>query len=336
MTTMQINKSEKWGGQRGFITVATGSKKYYRVAANLLKSYRYFTKNPLPFAILADEENEYTDLFDDVIILKNPSYSYLDKIHLLNNLPYKETLFVESDCLAYGDLNEYFEGFIDCGDFAVFGTNYELEHQFKNEWGWFEPQKLGKYSSLVKFIPRFGSTFMYMREGEICKKMYDICLDIWNHAGEYGFLPLDDQLLAVALAVVDCRCVHSGRKYDCCVYPFYKEHKWKPRPQMHKGVLSYVRPDYGRVEESLICHWGNYLTTKNLYKREVFSLNCLINNKKFIMKCGVVFYDFLRPFSNFAMYLEKILKMIYGCILENRKLRKMFYPLEKMIKVIKN
>lgn len=53
------------------------------------------------------------------------------------------------------------------------------------------------------------------------------------------------------------------------------------------------------------------------------------------MKCGVVFYDFLRPFSNFAMYLEKILKMIYGCILENRKLRKIFYPLEKMIKVIK-
>ena len=44
----------------GFLTIAAGDEKYYKMAANLLQSYRYFSKSPLPFAILADRENEYT------------------------------------------------------------------------------------------------------------------------------------------------------------------------------------------------------------------------------------------------------------------------------------
>lgn len=57
-------------GTKGFITVATGSDKYYKVAENLLKSYRLFSKDPLPFAILADRENEYTKAFDKVLLIQ--------------------------------------------------------------------------------------------------------------------------------------------------------------------------------------------------------------------------------------------------------------------------
>ena len=44
----------------GFITIATGDAQYYKIAVNLLHSYRWFSKAPVPFAILADQENEYT------------------------------------------------------------------------------------------------------------------------------------------------------------------------------------------------------------------------------------------------------------------------------------
>ena len=54
---------------RGMITIATVDVHYYRIAANLLLSYRIFSDNPLPFAIIAEEENEYTALFDKVIIM---------------------------------------------------------------------------------------------------------------------------------------------------------------------------------------------------------------------------------------------------------------------------
>ena len=41
-------------GSKGFVTIATGNEEYYRLAHNLLLSYKYFTKNPLPFALLCD------------------------------------------------------------------------------------------------------------------------------------------------------------------------------------------------------------------------------------------------------------------------------------------
>ena len=43
----------------GFITIATGDVQYYKMSVNLLHSYRWFSKTPVPFAILADQENEY-------------------------------------------------------------------------------------------------------------------------------------------------------------------------------------------------------------------------------------------------------------------------------------
>ena len=56
---------------KGFITVATGKEEYYQLAANLLRSYYLFCKKPLPFAILTDQKNTYTEKFDDVIIFPN-------------------------------------------------------------------------------------------------------------------------------------------------------------------------------------------------------------------------------------------------------------------------
>ena len=87
---------------KGFVTIATGSENYYRIAANLLASYRYFTKDPYPFAIICDRENKYTDLFDDVVIMNDPAptRSYMDKVYLPVYAPYDETIFIDSDVLA--------------------------------------------------------------------------------------------------------------------------------------------------------------------------------------------------------------------------------------------
>ena len=45
---------------RGFITIATGKELYYQLAKNLLLSYKLFTDQPYPFAIMCDRENEFT------------------------------------------------------------------------------------------------------------------------------------------------------------------------------------------------------------------------------------------------------------------------------------
>lgn len=113
-------------GTRGFITIATGNVLYYEIAVNLLHSYRLFTEKPLPFAILCDEENIYTDEFDDVILTKNAENSYNDKLLLGENLPYDENVFIEADCLTYSDLNRLFDVFSSSDDFSCFGKTLPI------------------------------------------------------------------------------------------------------------------------------------------------------------------------------------------------------------------
>lgn len=94
---------------RGFVTLAVGDEKYYKLAENLLHSYKYHTKKPFPFAIVADRENSVTAQFDKVVILDNPSCSYMDKLEMLQMPLFNENIFIDSDCLAYSDLNYYWK-----------------------------------------------------------------------------------------------------------------------------------------------------------------------------------------------------------------------------------
>ena len=72
---------------RGFVTIATGSKHYYELAFNLLRSYRRNGGGAYPFAIIAEEENEYTTFFDKVVLMPAPAHSYMDKLRLYECLP---------------------------------------------------------------------------------------------------------------------------------------------------------------------------------------------------------------------------------------------------------
>lgn len=76
-----------------------------------------FSKNPVPVGIIAEEEKEYTAMFDDVIITTKAQRSFNDKFLLLQLCPYDETIFVDADGLAYGDLNEYWSFFENATDF---------------------------------------------------------------------------------------------------------------------------------------------------------------------------------------------------------------------------
>ena len=103
--------------ERGFVTIATGKTHYYKIAKNLLDSYRLNTGGKYPFAIICDRENEYTAAFDKVVLLKSPSHSYLDKLRLFDCLPWEETIFIDADCLVYGDIDRWWR--LPCTETAI-------------------------------------------------------------------------------------------------------------------------------------------------------------------------------------------------------------------------
>ena len=40
---------------------------------------------------------------------------------MLESLPYDVNIFIDADCIAYGDLNKLFDMFKDADDFSCFG-----------------------------------------------------------------------------------------------------------------------------------------------------------------------------------------------------------------------
>jgi hypothetical protein len=278
---------------KGFVTIATGEDRYYQIALNLLRSYQLFCpeEERLPWAIICEKENEYTKEFDDVICLEKAYKSYLDKIQLLNHVPYKETVFVESDILAYANLNRYFDVFKDSSDFSVFGEIHPISTETG---GWFKLDETGKYRDEIEFIPNFHSGIIYLRQGSICSKMYDICVDVIGHFEDYMIGgsrdAMDDKVFALASAVTGCKPTkNNGGMF--CYYPWCIQKGRKPRPQMYKKQCSFEDENKNR-HPAMVCHWANVMTRHYLYQREVASMMMLRNNtniRKYVQSSVIQF-----------------------------------------------
>ena len=210
---------------RGFVTLATGDEKYYRYAKNLLYSYRLHNVS-LPFAILCDRENEYTKEFDKVVVLENTTATYSDKFRVLVDSPYDETVFIESDCLVYHNLEEMFRLLSSGDDFTAFGVN---DDDIKV---WFsKPEQLKeKYGGLFSSIPVFNPGYFFVRKSELTQKIYRDTKEVsdWliQNRPDDGKIALfcndmlrDDVVFSMVMKLNGCRCVAHPSVGKCIFYP---------------------------------------------------------------------------------------------------------------------
>ena len=93
----------------GVLYIATGER--CRSEA-ILNAQRCRNANPnLAITIKTDRTDHpgLANVFDSVILCSNPSYSYRDKIIGLSQLPYEQTLFLDSDACLIGSAVDLFE-----------------------------------------------------------------------------------------------------------------------------------------------------------------------------------------------------------------------------------
>lgn len=212
---------------RGFITLATGNIKYYKMALNMLKSFRLH--NPeAKMAIVCDKHNEITAQFDDVVILEKANGNYRDKFSLLVNAPYDESFFIEPDCLIYRNLDFFWDLLAGESDFSCFGwNNGGIDCWFKSDE---EKQRLYELVPDLKSIgdaPLFNPGYFYIRKGAGCLKMYEDCLSIAEKLSADTFLKKypfiwcndalrDDPIFNIAMALNGFVC-NSKPKYGKCI-----------------------------------------------------------------------------------------------------------------------
>ena len=253
---------------RGFITIATGKEMYFQFAKNLLLSYKLYCDSPLPFAIMCDQENEYTALFDDVVLFQKTEHPYFDKFELLKLAPYDETIFIDSDCLAYADLNQYWDYFANADAFTASGTNYPID----SDQGLFNKDEVGLYKDRVHWKPDIHGGLYYIRKGEKCDAIYKECRYIAEHYADFRWPDFcapyaDEPVLCLAMAAQGCRAVEA--------YPANYGIPWEVtqmKCDIFTGLCQYATEWHPLVKDGRLIHWSVRYCKKPLYRFEVEKL----------------------------------------------------------------
>lgn len=246
---------------RGFVTIATGSDHYYKLAYELMRSYRRNGGNAWPFAILAERENEYTKAFDKVVLIPDATRSYMDKVRLFDYLPYDETIFIDADCLIYGKVDDWWDAFGKSGDFSCFGCAYE---DLNTELGWFRWDGMGEYKDRIRFIPSFSGGVYYVRSTPEAGEAFRIAKDAAARYSEFPFAifksPADEPVLALGMAVCGFRPV------DLQEVGIYVKRRDLPMDILEPRAFWTYR---GKTFPVKLVHWGSFGTMKAQYLLEV-------------------------------------------------------------------
>lgn len=254
---------------RGFITIATGDERYYRMARALLRSYRQTSAEPMRFALIADRKNEYTAEFDDVVILENPSNSWMDKLKLLQYCPYDENLFIDADCLIYQDINFFWDLFSNVDDFSCFGKALPMDSRD----GWFTAEAAKVYP--IQFITHLHGICYFVRRGEAITKMNDLCRNIVENYSAVQYSGFNDRLadepvFALAMAILGFQPINREPHYYCFA-PFAT----RLDTNYYKKTVTFENPKDGQRDCCCIVHWGNQNTKKAQYRFDAKAVDCL-------------------------------------------------------------
>ena len=308
---------------RGFITIATGKEMYFQFAKNLLLSYKLYCDTPLPFAIMCDRENEYTALFDDVVLFQKTEHPYFDKFELLKLAPYDETIFIDSDCLAYADLNQFWDFFADADSFSASGSNYPID----SERGLFRKEEVGIYSERVHWKPAIHGGLYYIRKDAQCDAIYRDCRYIAEHYTDFHWPDFcapfaDEPVLCLAMAANGCQAKKA--------YPPNFGIPWEVtemKCDIFTGLCQYATEWHPLVTDGRMIHWSVRYCKKPLYRFEVEKLYLM---EKYGLRPGCVkgklsFVDTLLYYHRlryFAMLTAEFSSRVVHKILRILRLRK--------------
>ncbi len=202
------------------MTVATGSEYYYQLAENLCLSYKKRGTGKYPFALVCDRENEYTALFDHVVVAEDVQKSTLDKM-LMRLSPYDETIFLDADTLVIGDIDDLWDVFAEADDVSAFGCTLPLDSQK----GWFTYEGSGVYKDRVKYLVSMNGGIYFVRKSALSEKVFQDAQQVVKEYDSIDFkyfsLPQDEPVMAMAMVINGCK--PKDMAYDMIVLPFAKE-----------------------------------------------------------------------------------------------------------------
>lgn len=187
---------------RNILTLATGKKLYVDMATNLVRSFIFWNKGTdIIFYLATDQPQLIPDDikgFIKLIELKPGEYGkgFSPKLHLDKLAPAGQTLFIDSDCLIYGDLLPVFDKFQD-HKVSVIG-NYIATGE------WFGDVAAICKQFNIAHLPKFNGGVYYIENGPETARVYETARMLELKYDDIGFVrlrnrPNDEVLMALAM-----------------------------------------------------------------------------------------------------------------------------------------
>jgi hypothetical protein len=193
--------------KKNIITIAVGKQLYIDMAVSLTYSFLLWHENSeIDFYICTDQPQLIPDLVIEKINIiklkeKELGTGFSSKLHLDKLAPEGQTIFIDSDCLIYGNLIPVFEKFKG-HSVSVIG-----KYVSKGEWFGNIERVCQKYQ--VPHFPKFNGGVYYLENGEKAKSVYELARTLEKKYDEIGFIrlrnkPNDEVVMALAMQLSNC------------------------------------------------------------------------------------------------------------------------------------
>ena len=110
--------------EKGVVYIATDTKHVIEACKSAV-SLRNSTPN-ITITLFTGEMSEYS-CFDEIVIIKEPQNTYIDKVLWMYSSPYIQTLFLDTDTYVYDDISELFD-LLTRFDIAVAHASNRISH----------------------------------------------------------------------------------------------------------------------------------------------------------------------------------------------------------------
>ena len=273
--------------QRNVLTIATGKQVFLDLAINLARSFKWWNPgSEIQFYLVTDLATEIpADVKHFAIIKKIRPGDFGDgfstKLYLDQLAPGGKTLFIDSDCLVFGDLKPLFAAF-DGKPVSVIGS-------FIANGEWFGDIETICRNFEVPHLPKFNGGVYYLEKGKKATAVYETARKLEKEYDEIGFVrlrnkPNDEVLMALALQLNNQAPIYDDSTYlsdpQACPGGYSIDvlngERWlinPPAPHpLHQSWYTFEKVS------PLIVHFLGYYTTHYPYRRQAYRLQKALNN----------------------------------------------------------
>lgn len=315
---------------KNIITIATGKSLYIDLAINLARSFFYWNRDSaIKFYIVTDQSDLIPgDLLEYLQIIKikpgELGEGFSTKLHLDKLAPAGQTLFIDSDCLIFDNLESLFEKFK--------GNNVSVLGNYITEGEWFgDIKKICKDFNISK-LPKFNGGIYYLEKGSIATAVYSTARELEQKYDEIGFVrlrnrPNDEVIIALAMELhqmkpliddgtimSDPQACQGGYKIDVISGKRWMLNPPKPNP-LHQDWYPFEK-----IEPLIVHFLGTYIDHYP-YQREIFRLKKALSNKlnfisEIISKVSIEYPK--RITLSFKFFFRPVYRSLFG----NRNVKK--------------